>query len=352
MRVFVLSFWDDPHQAENPYVYTLIDAISCKHKEVEFGTQKQIFWSKEIFTYDIIHIMWPDALVRGNQHSLEELQNQLIELKSANKMIVCTCHNLHSHCIWSKVDVEAYEIVYQFANVFIHLGKYSQQILQQKYPSAQHVYIPHHVYNTVYTSFPTKEDALEKVGLPNHRYAICLGAFRSMEEKGVFFKIADGFKKFNVYCIAPSLMLDIPHGKINKRWIKQRIKWVVFKLRHPNAIINLGYVSNELIPFYFALSDFSIIQRLDILNSGNVPLGMYFGNVVLGPNVGNVNEILKETGNPRFDVNDLSTVEKACGDAMMALKIAIGEQNREFAIKNWSTEDVSEEVYQLYKSLI
>jgi glycosyltransferase involved in cell wall biosynthesis len=208
------------------------------------------------------------------------------------------------------------------------------------------------VYNTLYLEFPSKEESIEKLGLPSHQYAISLGAFRNDEEKKLFFKIADGFRKYGIYCIAPSLMLDIPHGKINKRWIKQRVKLIILKLMHPNAIFNIGYVSDELIPYYFALSDFSIIQRLDILNSGNVPLGMYFANVVLGPNVGNVGEILKETGNPCFDVEDLNTINKVCGDAMKAKMNDIGERNREYVIKNWNTEDVAEMVYQLYKSLV
>ena len=352
MRIFMLSFVDDPHKSGNPYVYTLMDAISSKHMDVEFGTQKWIFWSKEIFTYDLIHIMWPDALVNDKHHTIEEVNNRLLELKLVKKTIVCTCHNLHSNHWWDRVDIEAYDTVYQYANVFIHLGRYSQQILQQKYPSAHHVYIPHHVYNTVYTCIPTREESIEKLRLPNHKYAICLGSFRNREEKKLFFRIAGGFKKSDVFCIAPSLMIDVPQGKINKRWIKQRIKLFVIKLKYPNVIYNIGFVSHELIPYYFAVSDISIIQRLDILNSGNVPLGMYFGNVILGPNVGNVHEILEETGNPCFDVQDLSSIDKACGDAVKARLNNIGERNRAFAIKNWSTENISEKVYLLYKSVI
>lgn len=79
---------------------------------------------------------------------------------------------------------------------------------------------------------------------------------------------------------------------------------------------------------------------------------MYFGNVILGPNVGNVGEILEQTGNPCFNVDDLSTIDKACRDAMKAKMNNKGEQNREYAIKNWSTEIVAERVYQLYKPLI
>lgn len=353
MKVFVSSFWDDPHEPGNPYVCTLIDVMSDKHKDVEFGTQKQIFWSEEILSYDIIHIMWPDALVVGRvQHTIEEVQNRMLELKSANKTIVCTCHNLHSNNMQNQKAVDSYDTVYQFADAFIHLGEYSQHVLRQKYPSAKHVYIPHHVYNTLYPVVPSREESIEKLGLPNHQYAISLGAFRNKAEKKLFFKIADGFKRHHIHCVAPSLMIDIPQGKINIRWIKQRVKLIVLKLRHPNAIFNIGFVPDELIPYYFALSDFSIIQRLDILNSGNVPLGMYFGNVILGPNVGNVRELLEQTGNPCFDVQDLSAIDKLCGDAVEAKRNNKGVQNREFAIKNWSTEDVSEKIYQLYKSLV
>lgn len=54
-----------------------------------------------------------------------------------------------------------------------------------------------------------------------------------------------------------------------------------------------------------SVADIALLQRVKILNSGSLPLNFYFGNVVVGPDVGNVGEILKKTGNPVFNVEDV-----------------------------------------------
>ena len=350
MKVYISTFEDDPHQSPNPYVYTLMDSISNNHADVVFETRKKTFWSDEILSFDIVHVMWPDGLIWDGLHSIEELEFQLQKIKKTCTKVVCTCHNLHSNNISNPIAVAAYDIVYHYADVFIHLGKYSYQVLSGKYQNAKQVIIHHHVYDTVYTDIPTKEEALKKLSLPNKIYAISFGAFRNSKERDLFFRIADKMKKYNVCCIAPSFM-DIPKGKINKRWIKQRLKKIYWQSKHPNTILGGEYVSDEMLPYYYALSDISIIQRIDILNSGNLPLGMYFGNVIIGPNVGNVDEILKETNNCIFDINNFGSLDDVCKASINAIKNRIGIQNREFAMTTLNTQFIAEKIYQLYEKI-
>lgn len=349
MKVYISTFEDDPHQSPNPYVYTLMDSILEAHNDIQFVTHKDVFWREEIFSFDIIHIMWPDALLIDEKHTYTELSDRLNLINQSKATLVCTCHNLHSNNT-SKNAILAYDLVYQHADSFIHLGKYSCEILKEKYPNAKHVIIPHHVYDTVYTDIPIKEEALKKLSLPNKIYAISFGAFRNSKERNLFFRIADKMKKYNVYCIAPSFM-DIPKGKINKRWLKQHLKRLYWRLKHPNTILGGEYVSDDLLPYYYAISEISIIQRIDILNSGNLPLGMYFGNVIIGPNVGNVDEILKETNNCIFDINNFGTLDDVCKASINAIKNRIGIQNREFAMSALNTQLIAEQTYQLYQKI-
>lgn len=353
LKIYLYFPGEDIHTDGNPFVYTLVDAIITTHKDVYFAYAEHIFWTSEVFEYDMVHIMWPDSLIlwRQEKHTIEELDGQLKLLKDHNIPLICTCHNLHSHYTWSQEGVKAYDIVYQYADIFIHLEEYSKEVLTKKYSAARHVVIPHHVYDTVYPTLYSKEEALQKLHYKNRKYAISLGAFRNNDEKDLFLRIADEFRKYNIYCIAPSLLV-LPRGRITRSWIKQRLRWLLLKLKHPNIITNIGYISNELIPYYYALSDISIIQRLEILNSGNVPLGMYFGNVILGPNVGNVNLILHKTDNPSFDVCDLDSIPQACLETLKAASNSKGQQNREFALAYWTTEQVAEKIYQLYKLVI
>lgn len=350
LKIYMYFPVKDMHkEPTNPYVYTLVDYLSMKYKNIEFAYREDIFWTDEIMEYDIIHIMWPDPLI-SNEKDASTLIQQLQRIKGNKKTIICTCHNLVPHYTNSTQRRDAYVIAYQFADIFIHLGEYSRDVLIQKYPEAKHVIIPHHVYDTVYPKLYSKEEALRKLNYKNRKYAISLGAFRDKEEKNLFMQIADEFRKYGIYCIAPSLLV-LPHGRITRQWITKRIKLLLLKLKHPNVITNIGYVYDEQIPYYYALSSISIIQRLEILNSGNVPLGMYFGNVILGPNVGNVNDILAKTGNPRFDVNNLKSIPNACAKANKLLSKNKGILNREYALSNWKTEYIAEQLYEMYKSV-
>lgn len=352
LKIYMYTQTDgDYHNSGNPFVFTIVDAIREKYDDIEFETKESIFWTDKVLECDIVHIMWPDEFGRWFQEPVDGLENRLQLIKEYGIKILCTCHNLHTNYPQNPDRVKVYDLVYNYADVFIHLGEYSKEVLTKKYPAARHVIIPHHVYDTVYPKHYSKEEALQKLHYKNRNYAISLGAFRNNEEKDLFLRIADEFRKYNIYCIAPSLLV-LPHGRVTKSWIKQRLNWLLLKLKHPNIITNIGYISNELIPYYYALSDISIIQRLEILNSGNVPLGMYFGNVILGPNVGNVDAILRKTNNPQFKVNELESIPKACMEAVEAFRDNRGRQNRKFALNNWSTSQIAEKTYQLYKSIV
>ena len=121
-------------------------------------------------------------------------------------------------------------------------------------------------------------------------------------------------------------------------------------------IICHGYanhtIPNEFTPYYYGASDLALIQRKKILNSGNVTLAFLMGKVVVGPDVGNVGLLLRETGNPTFDVNDNSTIITAVRKGFDMAKENYGEKNRRYALDNFSTAIISERLYNYYLSLI
>ena len=109
-------------------------------------------------------------------------------------------------------------------------------------------------------------------------------------------------------------------------------------------------VESKLLPLYFAASDVVLIARKRILNSGNLPLGYYFGKPVVGPDVGDVGEILRETGNPVFDVCDPSSVGRSIVAAFAAIKDGLGAHNREYAERNWNISRVVDLLYDVYQA--
>lgn len=349
MKIYIFILEDNPHLSPNPFIYTLMDSVETQHDDVTFGFRKEIFWTDEIFAYDIVHIMWPDALVLDGEHTILELQEQLQHIRNHKVKIVCTCHNLHSNNMHIPEAVAAYDLVYGYADEFIHLWEYSKQILECKYPQAKHVIIPHHVYDTVYTRRYSKKEALEKLNLKDRKYAISFGKFRYRAEKMLFLRAADIFRKYGIWCIAPGFM-DIPQGRINMRWIKQHLKWLILKLRHPNIIVGGGYISDGELPYYYAISSISFLQREDILNSGNLPLGIYYGNVVIGPNVGNVGRILHDLNYPIFEVNNGASLQNAINQSLLISPKTIKEISENYKEK-WSTQKCAESHYLFYKQV-
>ena len=72
-----------------------------------------------------------------------------------------------------------------------------------------------------------------------------------------------------------------------------------------------------------------LLQRTTILNSGNIPMAFYLEKVMVGPDTGNVGELLKKTGNPVFDIDNLSTLESCIQQALRLAKDGYGKKNAE-----------------------
>jgi glycosyltransferase involved in cell wall biosynthesis len=110
-------------------------------------------------------------------------------------------------------------------------------------------------------------------------------------------------------------------------------------------------IKDEDVPFYFAAADVVLIQRKQILNSGNVPTAFLFKKVVVGPDTGNVGEILKDTGNPTFNSTEDRTITNALEKAFLLEKQGLGEKNYNYACQNWNIQKVAGEYKKVYKYL-
>lgn len=344
MRIFVAIYEDDAHQAENPFAWTLEDAIKEQHKGIEFVSRKDEFWTDD--KWDIVHVMWPDIFESYMQEG-RNLRERLRFLKNKGAKIISHIHNLKPHTE-NEIVCKAYDIVYEESNIMIHLGTYSLELCKGKYPSKLHVLIPHHIYDTIYShTILSKQEALNYFGYKQGVYAICFGRVRNARERDLICRAVKACP--NMKFIVPRF-IDIPQGKINKRWIKQRLKRLYYRIKYPNMVISgKQYVTNEELPMYYAMADISFIQRIDTLNSGNVPLGMYFGNVIVGPKVGNVERLIDDTGNFSFDPGDTKSIKRALEVAEEAVMLNKGEENREYAIHNWNTKHIAAELWQVYK---
>ena len=348
MKVFQLV--DNPYKSLNPYVAVLMDGIKSISDEVEFGYGINDFWNGDIFSFDVLHIHWPDEAFGRfpTQNDIHRFKLRLMEFKSHGGMIVVTCHNLKPHYSKKSTRIKAYDIVYSLADVIIHLGNYSMDIMKQKYPIAKHVVCYHHTYDTMYTKVG-RDSCIKALNLDaKKRYILCFGEFRDDEERRLVNTVLRHCHEQGFDVLAPR------YYKLGKRrnLIALAIQWLLLKYKvatTPGLHIHGWYISNKNLPYYYGAADISFIQRKSILNSGNLPMGFYFGNIVVGPNVGNVGEILEETGNPIFEPEDERSIFAAVDKAIELSNSKKGESNKHYADIHFSTQVVCNKILNVYK---
>lgn len=340
------------NQFPNPFVRTLAEGIRKQNIKVVCSSEE--FWINWQF-YDIIHVQWPQVLIKKDMTCVEPLKELISKIKKAGVKLVVTCHNFHSHYSKSILRDEVYDLIYQNADALAHLGQYSLDLFNSKYPEAINTLIPHHIYDGIYNvgQMPTRDEALIKLKLSSKtRYVLCMGAFRDEEEIEVAQIASDYLKNSNTKILAPGMV----RKKINwrhpvKSW-KSYINYKRVTFQHPDIVCNGKFVPDDLLPYYYAVSDFALIHRKQILNSGNVSMAFMMGKVVIGPDTGNVGPWLKELGNPTFNPSDMSSLYEALNKAITCMSDKLGQKNYCYAIENLITEKISSLYIELYKKVL
>lgn len=335
----------------NPFISTLCQQLNKKNIDTTMSLEK--LWSSA-GDYDIIHFHWPEAIYRWRSNITADevtyLDKTINKAKQKGTKIVITCHNLKPHTINTQNVISIYEIIYKYADLFLHMGNYSLQYLISRYPYAKHCILPHHIYNSIYKFDKSKTECRNILGLEQSKCNIlCFGEFRNSKERKTIIKLTNKFKNQNIIFTTP--------GFYRKKIITRRI-WEI-----PQRIINTIYykalgikfnnhfLNEKITETYFCAADIVLIQRLQILNSGNLPMAYAAGKIVVGPNIGNVGEILLQTENPVFDPNNLDSISRAINKAIELQKTNLGFNNKEYAIKNWSEEMITEKLIQYYTEI-
>lgn len=336
----------------NPYVLTLINQLKAIGTDLVCSLDE--LWNKHSH-YDIVHFQWPEAVFNWSSYLKDEQVNLLIErlneLKRIGTKVVVTCHNEKPHVCKDERMLSLYSIIYSNCDAFVHLGSYSCKILACQYPNAKHVIIPHHIYDTIYSFNQNKKECQEALGLsPKCFNVLCFGEFRNDDERNFVLKLKRLLSKEDYHFITPGFYRKgLQTNNVREffiilyKHIKYHIKGIKYS-RH--------FIDDDILVKYYTACDAVLIQRHVILNSGNLPMGFYAGKVVVGPNCGNVGEILSETGNPTFDAYSIESCIEALRKAKKLVKEGWDEKNRVFAIKEWNTLKIAKEIIVLYNSLI
>jgi len=348
----------------NTFISNLRTAISDKI-EVDCGIDK--FWNSDT-KYDLIHIQWPELLsfmvsrrtFSPNNQRIQKVDEQLKKLKAEGAKIVITRHNVFPHNYSSNYE-KLYGVVFKNMDGVIHMGNYSHQEFLERYPkltNIKHTVIPHGWYDNI-PNICTKEEARAFLNLKKDAFVIlAFGALRDDAEEKMLFESFNLIQK-------PNKVLIIPRGYynnknllyrlfdfLNLKFYKKLIQKKSDKLKAQNILWNQTFVDEKDIQYYFNAADVLVIPRIDILNSGNVPLGFSFKKVVAGPMVGNIGEILTETNNPTFDPNNYPSIAKAIETSLILRDKGLGQKNFDYAKQHWNWSDIGEKHVDFYKLLV
>lgn len=334
---------------QNPYIRTLYKGLLANGCDVTCSVSD--FWEKP-FDYDIVHIQWPNLLMRGCNGDVAKLDKHINKIKETGIKVLVTCHNVDPHYSSNSELYKIYDIVYTNVDYVIHFAEASIELLCKKYPNlrAEHVVIPHHIYDTEYDFNITKEFARKHLSLPlNKNIVVCFGAFRAQEERELVLTIA---KKLNDYVfLCPNFCGSIKIQRNIIKTVREFLNYMKIKIKillYPIKT-TLSFVSDDELPFYLAASDIALIHRVKILNSGNLPLAFYAGKSVLGPNIGNVGYILKETNNAVFEIDNIDEIPSIIKSIITDDRI--GANNKKIALEKWSVDVVSKSIISLYNRI-
>lgn len=343
---------------DNIFVYALRDALVAQGMEVVCS--QKAFWRDDSF-YDIIHIQWPEELIGWFDPAperIEELSIRLRELKERGSKIVYTRHNIVPH-YGNPVIRNAYRLVEQESDMIVHMGRYSRDEYLGACADSQNmqVIIPHHIYEGYYNDQISRKEARHILGIPEDKFVITsFGKFRNREEIKHTLQAFLQWKCKQKYLLAPR-MLPFSPSPVSNCWWKRVVSRLAFKvsvplleLWHIRAGSQTVILEDDQLPYYLTAANVVFIQRVQILNSGNIPLAFLFGRAVVGPERGNLTEILKETGNPSFDPDHRSGIRRAFEFVLQHPEL--GEANRKYAARYWGLQQIGAAYIAAYQQLL
>ena len=358
MKVLIVFREDD---TDNLFVPVLCEAI--RKQGIDVHCSGRDFWEKDE-PYDIIHFQWPEEAVGWNCTDIsviDRLRQRIRHFKDGGSKIVYTRHNACPHYNANPVIRQAYGLIESCSDVVVHMGRYSKEEFGKAHPGSRNVIIPHHIYENTYNENISREEARRHLGLPADKMIItAFGKFRNREEIRMVLGAFRAWDEEHKMLLAPRLY---PFSRRNsygrniiKRWISKAGYYLLMPLLNRMYKLQAG-ANDELIdncdlPYYMAASDVIFIQRKDILNSGNVPLAFLYHKVVVGPKVGNIGELLSETGNPTFDPDDKKDILRALEEARRLAAWGQGEVNYAYGMENMSIRKVGQAYAQTYKQAI
>lgn len=316
--------------------------------------------------FDIVHFHWPEyisfeveAALAGqlSAMTMELVLNRIKYWKDQGSRVVFHRHNIFPHVYTDSAFEQFYQSVYSLADAIVHLGEYSRVEYLERYANCidsshqLHAVIPHANFNS-YENHISKANARRTLRLrQSSKVVLVFGGIGQPEEQNL---VLGGFRNLEIVnktLVAPNWKDRlITTRNIRLKYFVRDMQRAFYRL-HPQYKFGHTFVPDEQVQCYLNASDVLLIQRRNPLNSSNLVLGFTFGRVVVGPDQGNVGEILRATGNPVFNPACAKSVSEALQRGLTLSQQGHGEMNRRHADREWDLMKTGQQYIALYRSL-
>ena len=331
--------------SRNKYLYNLYKCL--KDLDINLSIDKN-YWLKMEGDWDIILIHWPEHLpfIKKDKIPFEKFQLDRIKYFKTRSKFISIYHNFKPHGYLNNYQ-KLYRDIYTNSDAIIHFSNFSIKCIKKKYTfkNCSHYVVPHGNYTNNFEPI-NKNLAKKRLGLSiKKNTVICIGATRNIFDYFLILSFKKIFlnNKFNfiyagelydwIYRLFP-WKLRFSIKKITVLFSKIINK---FNFNKDSLLIINKTIDDDELNILCSASDILLIAKKNNLNSGNIALGFTFSKIVLGPEIGNIGEILKSTSNPTYKLKKLNSIEiiEKCQKALVK---KVGLMNNKYILEecNWN----------------
>ena len=348
----------------NFYYYLKAQSIEIKASPLDWINKSTIF--------SAVLIHWPENLPSINCKTEADFVNFTIErvnhFKKFSKIFYIV-HNLNSHKKFSDINERLYELIIKSSNAIFHFSEYSRNLFIERFHNPEiNFVIPHGNYQNLKKIKSNRDNVIEKFNFGKKNLTVsAIGAIRKSSEFDIVYKFAKEYLRLNCNFIFAGQLVGDVHMNVFERNSCLLKKLILYKLKILSLIkyyrkLKLIFLGKNIKVFPSAVTqkdisnicnktDILIIFRKDTLNSGNIPLGFTFGCYVVGPNIGNIGELLKKYNNTVFDPKNLN-YSATVKHSISHLDKKIIDNNVRVALEDWDWNLLSKEYKNIFSKFI
>lgn len=340
LKVFKILAFPKSKDVLNPNILNLnahLDKI--KNIEVkEFGLLMPF-----ICRYDLFHLHWPDYFfVKSLLKTVIRVIYFLfiiIIFKLLNTKLIWTVHNLEPHNNYHPRFNRFVVFIWSICvDGFIIMSNESYRLITKRFPILKHkkYKLIHHGLYENYKNQTTKLRARDHLRLNNdNKILLYFGTISKYKNIPFLLKEFNKINSLNITLIIA--------GNVKCKKLKREI---VSLSNKSNIILNLSYIEEDDIQFYFNACDLVVIPSENILNSGSAMLALTFRKPIYCPNTGTMKDLENVFGS-----NTIITYRRLNLKSLENIFKIIKEPN-EIKLKNFDNEILANNIFKFYNYII